>query len=450
MVEQIVWQERFNMGVDILDKEHKKLITIINRLFAATKDNSKNRWICQEGIKYFNNHATKHFKEEEQYMRYIDYDGYLMHKRIHDNFRDNTLPGLEKELNQTDFSTESVIHFLGVCSGWLLGHTLTEDLAITGKVSSKWKHLIPEEENYALSQAIAEALYGIFRIKVNVISESYGGEKFGNGIYYRMVYTSKHGDRWEVFFVFEEKVLLNTTALLMGMRYDVVNATLINNVRYMSQQLMESIKGRFPNIDMFEMKEENLLSYEQFNRIFKREHPRCSLLFDSGEGYFAFCVLTPHNKTIELGTGIKAENAMFEINKYISSMKVSTKKKILVVDDSSTIRMFLENLLAADYEIQMADSGLSAFRSIILNKPDLVLLDYEMPVCDGRQVLEMIRKEKDFADTPVIFLTGKGDVESVSKVMSLNPEGYLLKTMKPTEIKKSIEVFFKKKDSEVV
>lgn len=70
-----------------------------------------------------------------------------------------------------------------------------------------------------------------------------------------------------------------------------------------------------------------------------------------------------------------------------------------------------------------------------------------MPVCDGRQALEMIRSDKDIADIPVIFLTGKGDRESVKNVMSLKPEGYLLKSMPDEDIKKNIDGFFAKSKS---
>ena len=76
------------------------------------------------------------------------------------------------------------------------------------------------------------------------------------------------------------------------------------------------------------------------------------------------------------------------------------------------------------------------------NRPDLVLLDYEMPIVDGKQVLEMIRSEHDFADIPVIFLTSREDQESKEAAMALKPEGYLLKSMEPGEIVKAIDEFF--------
>ena len=64
-----------------------------------------------------------------------------------------------------------------------------------------------------------------------------------------------------------------------------------------------------------------------------------------------------------------------------------------------------------------------------------------MPVCDGRQTLEMLRSVKEFASLPVVFLTGRSDPESVRKVMALNPTGYLLKYLKPAELKQKIDAF---------
>ncbi len=61
---------------------------------------------------------------------------------------------------------------------------------------------------------------------------------------------------------------------------------------------------------------------------------------------------------------------------------------------------------------------------------------------DGKQVLEMIRSEHDFADIPVIFLTSREDQETRDGAMALNPEGYLLKSMEPAEIVQAIDDFF--------
>ena len=133
---------------------------------------------------------------------------------------------------------------------------------------------------------------------------------------------------------------------------------------------------------------------------------------------------------------------MAEIKEYLKKSEVKKKRKILLMDDSDVVRQMMKGLLADDYEVSTAPSGVSAIRSITLDKPDLVLLDYEMPVCDGRQVLEMIRSEREMANIPVIFLTGRVDKESIKKVLDLNPTGYLSKALKPEDIKKNIDTYF--------
>ena len=98
MGKQLVWQDRFNVGVEVIDKEHRKLFSILDRLLRRRKQDEKSQWVCQEGIKYFKDHAMKHFAEEEAYMASIHYAGFETHRRLHDNFRKKTLPALEREL----------------------------------------------------------------------------------------------------------------------------------------------------------------------------------------------------------------------------------------------------------------------------------------------------------------------------------------------------------------
>ena len=221
---------------------------------------------------------------------------------------------------------------------------------------------------------------------------------------------------------------------------------MVNTTRYTARQFVERVQAYSSSADLYEIKEENLLTYEQLQEIFEDKSPQFSFLFDTGAGYFAYSVIAPHLLQKDFGTSIKAENAMSEVQNYLNKNELNKaknrKKKILVVDDSCSMRQGMKQLLGTDYDVALANSGLSAIRSITLNKPDLILLDYEMPVCDGSQVLEMIRSEKDFEDIPVIFLTSKADREGVSKVIPLNPIGYLLKTMTPADIKKNIDNYF--------
>jgi CheY-like chemotaxis protein len=122
----------------------------------------------------------------------------------------------------------------------------------------------------------------------------------------------------------------------------------------------------------------------------------------------------------------------------------SQQKKILAVDDSGSMLRSVKEWLEGRYNVYLANSAAMAIKYLSLNKPDLVLLDYEMPVVDGKQVLEMIRTETEFADIPVMFLTNKSSIDGYENVKYLHPEGYLLKSMDSSQIVNEINMFFDK------
>lgn len=447
---QFEWSEDFKIGVDIIDKEHRRLFKIINKLFALKEEENNGQWACQEGIKFFKGHAVKHFEDEEDYMASIGYKGLEQHRRIHKSFRENTLPTLEQELEQTGYSADAVDHFLGVCAGWLIGHTLTEDLSIIGKHAQKWENLLPEEEMAAMKKVVVQLVFDMFHLESQLISDAYGGEKFGTGVYYRLSYGNEADEkRQDILLVFEERLLVNTVGKVMGLSTNRLDARLVHASRYTAQQFARRVLECFSNMETYELREETLLNYEQFQKVFEKEKMQVSLLFDTGAGYFSFCVIAPHLLEEGVGTPIEAENALTEVEEYLMKREEQVKEeqakpKILVVDDSSTILRGMRDLLDKDYEVALAESGIAAIRTMTLNRPDLILLDYEMPVCDGKQTLEMLRSAKEFRNIPVIFLTGRSDPATVKGVMSLKPAGYLLKYLKSEEIKQKIDVIFER------
>ena len=134
-----------------------------------------------------------------------------------------------------------------------------------------------------------------------------------------------------------------------------------------------------------------------------------------------------------------------QIDGLLQQFTVKKKKrngKILVVDDSGAMLRAVKSWLEDKYHVTLANSGMMAIKCLALSRPDLVLLDYDMPVCNGRQVLEMIRMELEYADLPVIFLTGRGDPAAVRGVRELRPERYLLKTLDPYLIVQAVDDFF--------
>lgn len=104
-----------------------------------------------------------------------------------------------------------------------------------------------------------------------------------------------------------------------------------------------------------------------------------------------------------------------------------SRKRILVVDDNGTTLRTMKAMLQEHYEVAVAISGAQAMTSIGKKRPDLILLDYEMPVCDGKMTLEMIRADEDMKSIPVVFLTAVNDRENIEAVLRLKPAGYFLK-----------------------
>ena len=118
------------------------------------------------------------------------------------------------------------------------------------------------------------------------------------------------------------------------------------------------------------------------------------------------------------------------------------KRTILAVDDSGIILRKIKALLEDTYQVVLANSGAMAIKYLTLNTPDLILLDYAMPIVDGSQIMQMLREDPEFHHIPIIFLTGKNDAETVKNVMSLKPDGYLLKSMDPQKLHAAIDDFF--------
>ena len=119
-----------------------------------------------------------------------------------------------------------------------------------------------------------------------------------------------------------------------------------------------------------------------------------------------------------------------------------TMKTILLVDDDAVMIRTLREGLTTSYKVLPANGGANALKILARVKPDLILLDYEMPEMNGPQVLEALRADPATAEIPVMFLTAKTDASSIEKIEALKPQGHMLKTLPLGEIKGIIQNFF--------
>ena len=94
--------------------------------------------------------------------------------------------------------------------------------------------------------------------------------------------------------------------------------------------------------------------------------------------------------------------------------------KILTVDDSKTIRMLLARLFGKYHcEIFEAENGSEGLNVASTEKPDLIIIDYNMPVMDGITMLRQLRENEELKKTPVIMLTGDTSLEILTSVSLL-------------------------------
>lgn len=120
-----------------------------------------------------------------------------------------------------------------------------------------------------------------------------------------------------------------------------------------------------------------------------------------------------------------------------SGEKKEIRKTILLVDDAAIQLRAMEGILKENYNIKMATSGMMAIELLKKGRPDLILLDYDMPEHDGKETFELIQKEENGKDVPTVFVTGVNDKERIMDVLKLMPAGYLIK---PVERDKLIEM----------
>ncbi len=110
-------------------------------------------------------------------------------------------------------------------------------------------------------------------------------------------------------------------------------------------------------------------------------------------------------------------------------------KNILIVDDEPNILLSLEFLMKqAGYEVHTSADGEDALQQMRSTPPDLVLLDINMPKCNGYEVCETVRADARLNQIKIVMLTAKGrDIER-EKGLALGADDYIIKPFSTKEV----------------
>ena len=127
-----------------------------------------------------------------------------------------------------------------------------------------------------------------------------------------------------------------------------------------------------------------------------------------------------------------------------------TKAKVMVVDDDAGTLRNIKSLLSDMYDVVVANSGRKALEIIGMENPDIILLDYEMPLMKGPETMRHIREKRGFENIPIVFLTGVNDRAQITAALAMKPAGYLLKPVNKEKLLNTVLEALNSVDHDVI
>lgn len=129
---------------------------------------------------------------------------------------------------------------------------------------------------------------------------------------------------------------------------------------------------------------------------------------------------------------------LYSAQPFVSDEEESGDLTILLVDDDTELAAYLTNQLKKDYKILNAYSGNSAWKKILIQRPDVVVTDYRMPDGNGMELCQLIKNHPETDSTPVIMLTGEGDETLQLHSLNIQVDHYLEKPVNIVMLRSAI------------
>ena len=125
-------------------------------------------------------------------------------------------------------------------------------------------------------------------------------------------------------------------------------------------------------------------------------------------------------------------------------MKMSSKR-VLVVEDSTTMRRIITNALQriGFADIIEAENGVDALNKLEGQKIDLVVTDWNMPEMNGAELVKVLRSMPELGEVPIVMITTRGTRDDVMTAMKLGVNGYVIKPFTPDVLKAKLELIMK-------
>lgn len=288
----VSWSEHYNMGIDVIDSDHKQLFQIAGKIIQTVEDtggmDEKARmFVVREGVKYLKNYFIEHAFREEAYMLQIQYQDYVAHKRLHDEFQYVQLARFEGIIERGVCTKNEVYDFIGTGIGWLLEHIATADMAIVGKgvlcrpaVETLNKQAIEEEVNRMFAATLN------MDVDAKVLDLDYSGTSFGSAVYQKFLY-QRDGQTVTVLAGIEKNFLVQVAHSIYGADLDEAEALILSSLEIFGAAFWRTLGERLiQSKEPVDYREGHFLSQKQVLELFAAKMPAVSVLFTSEKGRF--------------------------------------------------------------------------------------------------------------------------------------------------------------------
>lgn len=142
---------------------------------------------------------------------------------------------------------------------------------------------------------------------------------------------------------------------------------------------------------------------------------------------------------IENEDKIKNKTDIWDDAELDNEADVDKRKHILLVDNDDEIYNDMKSIIGDRYRVSAVGTELQAMRMLEKDRPDMMFLSYEMPLCEGRIMLEMIRNDEELRKLPVVFLTKIAEKRNIASIIRLKPAGCILKPLDKEMVTRIIE-----------
>lgn len=286
------WDDRLNLGVEELDKDHQRLFSIIRKILVLSEEEEDEKVVhaAKEGIKFFTSYTLSHFGREEKYMKDHNYPEYDLHKGMHDDLKNNVLPSLKQELEDNEYSIDSIRHFLGVCVGWLSTHIMMVDQTILHHDRYQRIDLNFSKVSDSLNEIMKKVIHNLYHINAELISSHYTGWDFGKALFYELTYTTGEKKSIHLLFTIEQKGVFTLASQRTRMEIKRVDAYLLSLIKEILSNMTQQIAYYLKLSGEYKQRSGVMLESSEVESIFINKHLTYSSLFNTPVGKLAFSI----------------------------------------------------------------------------------------------------------------------------------------------------------------